>query len=93
MENQNYYQEEKKSSGFAITSLILGILSIVGCNCLYLIPILAVIFGIVALCTKQSKGMAITGLVLGAVALPIWVILDTVISVCTLGVGSFVYII
>ena len=86
MENQNYYQEEKKSSGFAITSLILGILSIIGCHCLYLIPLLAIIFGIVALCTKQSKGMAITGLVLGAVALLIWPALEITLSLFGVGI-------
>ena len=91
MENQiNYVQEEKKSSGFAVTSLILGILSIIGCNCLYLIPLLAVIFGIVALCTKQSKGMAITGLVLGAVSLVLWPILDTVLSIFTMGISYII---
>ncbi|MBR5473076.1 MAG: DUF4190 domain-containing protein [Clostridia bacterium] len=76
--------------GFAITSLILGILAILGCNCLYLIPLAAIVFGIIALCSKQPKGMAISGIVLGGVALIVWPILDTILAFFTMGASYLI---
>lgn len=75
--------EEKK--GFAITALVLGIVSIVGlCCCIgvFTAPF-AVIFGIVALAKKQGgKGMSITGIVLGGLTLLITI--ATVVSMAPL---------
>ena len=82
-----------KTSGLAITSMILGIVSLI----LGWIPILgwiifslAIIFGIIAL-TKiskdenlEGKGMAIAGIVMGAIPLIGLIIL-------VLGIGGFAY--
>jgi type IV pilus assembly protein PilA len=63
-----------QNSGFAITSLILGIVSLIGGFLLIVPPLLAVIFGHVSLSqTKKNpalggRGMGIAGLVMGYVA-------------------------
>lgn len=62
---------EQGSKGFSITSMVLGIISIVLFCIWYLsIPcaILAIIFGIVGI-KKGGKGMGIAGLILGIVAI------------------------
>lgn len=62
--------EEKKKSGFATASLVLGIIGIctsfipIVNNLSFIMGILAVIFGIVSLTKKASKGMAIAGIIL-----------------------------
>lgn len=69
--------EEKKQpgKGFAITSLVMGILAIINSfipflNFIsYIFAILAVIFGIVGIVKKAGKGLAIAGLVLGILSL------------------------
>ena len=68
--------EEKKkgSSGFAIASLVLGILAIVNSfipflNVVsYIMGVLAVIFGIIGIIKKIGRGMAIAGLILGVIS-------------------------
>ena len=64
-----------EGKGFAITSLVLGIVSLV----LFCIPYLAIlcaiaaiVFGVIGL-KKAGKGMAIAGLILGIVALILYV--------------------
>ena len=64
-----YHEPERK--GFAIASLVLGILSLVLC-CVYggFLGILGLIFGIVSLAKKESKmGMAIAGIITSAFGL------------------------
>ena len=60
-------------SGFAITSLVCGILSILCCYCtlgVTVIPaIMAIIFGIVAQKKGQSKGLSIAGIITGVIGL------------------------
>ena len=56
--------------GFAITSMILGILSIICCQAL---SIPAIIFFIVAKAKGSHSGMAIAGLVCGILGLLIWI--------------------
>ena len=69
---------EKKTSGFAITSLILGIISLfLGWIPLlgWIMIVLSILFGIIALFkisknnTLQGKGLAIAGIILGAISL------------------------
>ena len=66
---------QQKSSGLAITSMIMGIISLMGAALLVFPPILAVIFGHVSLskCKKDptlgGRGMGIAGLVMGYVAI------------------------
>ena len=73
MENQN----SNKKSGFAVTSLVLGIISLVFSfvpfinYVSYVLGILSVIFGIVALATKQRLGLSIAGFVMGFLSLVI----------------------
>lgn len=68
-----------KSSGYALASLILGILSLIGGVGLVIPPILAVVFGhmSVSQCNKNpaltGKGMGIAGLVMGYVSIVVLV--------------------
>ena len=68
-------QPQPKRVGFAVTSLVLGLVSLVGlCCCAGLIDIitvpLALIFGIISLVQKRGgTGLAITGVVTAAVSL------------------------
>ena len=71
--------EEKKSSVFAIISMIAGILSVV-CCCLgtvsIVIAIAAVVLGIISIKKEEpNKGMAIAGIICGGVGLLTSVIL------------------
>jgi hypothetical protein len=63
---------EQYKKGFAITALVLGILSVL-CCCIgagFILAPLALIFGIISLAKKQGgKGLAITGIVLSALSL------------------------
>ncbi len=64
-----------QSSGLAIASLILGIVSFMGLAVLIIPPVLAVIFGHISLSQIKTnpqtggKGLGITGLVLGYLSL------------------------
>jgi len=62
--------EQKDNSGFAIASLVLGIVSIVVCCCgINLITaILAIIFGVLGL-RSSKKGLAIAGIITAAVSI------------------------
>ena len=67
--------DKRSTSGLAITSMIMGILSLLGAALMVIPPILAVIFGHVSLsqCNKDSRldgrGMAISGLVMGYISI------------------------
>lgn len=81
--------EKKKRDGYAIASLVLGIVALVlscpCCCCLYPIAgicaILAIVFSAVSLKRNGKSGKAIAGLVLGIVALLIVIIV--IIAVMT----------
>jgi uncharacterized membrane protein len=82
----------KKSNGFGITALVLGIVAF----CLgwtgilgLIVAVLALIFGVLALVKKQSKGMGITGIVLGLIAL-ITALIFTLIGVAIFGGAAHV---
>lgn len=64
--------EQKKKSGLAIASLVIGIVSLL-LACCYggFIGLISLIFGIIALSTGQSKGQAIAGIVLSVLAIMI----------------------
>ena len=81
---------ENKGKGFAIAALVLGICAFVFCwipvlN--WILGILAVVFGIIALVKKAKKGMAITGLILGAVGLFVAIIIS-IFGLAILGAAS-----
>ena len=88
----NYYQPEPApKTGFAIASLVLGIVSIV-ISCLgynIITAVLAIVFGALYLSKKQPqrRGMAIAGLVLGIISIAIFVIF--IIVVVVMAVGMF----
>jgi hypothetical protein len=71
----------RRTSGQAITSLILGILSVIGGGILLIPPILAVILGHLAVsaCNRETnldgKGLAIAGLILGWITLAGWILM------------------
>lgn len=66
---------QKDNSGFAIASLILGILGVIPCCCANIVPaVLALIFGIIGL-KSSKKGMAIAGIILSVIGLVFTVII------------------
>lgn len=79
--HQYEYAAPQRTSGMAVTSLVLGILSVLGLAAFFLPPLLAVIFGHVAVgsCGKDpslgGKGMAIAGLVMGWLGLAGWILI------------------
>ena len=70
-------KEETKNSGFATAGLVLGIIG--ACtsfipiinNLSFILGILAIIFGIVALIKKSGRGTVIASIILGIVAIAI----------------------
>lgn len=71
--------ENNQPKGLAITSMVLGIISIVPGWCIPYLPLilglLAVIFGGVSIAKKQGgKGMAVAGLVTGIISLAIYAV-------------------
>lgn len=91
MEENEVKQTEvvTESKGLSITSMVLGIVSLV-MLCLWYVSIpcaiLAIIFAIVGR-KKGGKGMATTGLVLGIIALAI----DVVIVVGIIGLAGEIF--
>ncbi len=67
--------DEKRKSGFATASLVLGIIGLctsfipIVNNISFVLALLAVIFGIVSLIKKASKGMAVAGIVISVIAI------------------------
>lgn len=84
---------ENKGKGLAIASLVLGIVGFVF-NPLNVVSLVGVILGIVSLATKRDgKGMAIAGLCLCPVA-AIWqYLIDTIITIVTMGFGFIAFFI
>ncbi|MBE6862280.1 MAG: DUF4190 domain-containing protein [Ruminococcus sp.] len=82
MENEIYYDMMKDNPdehnpesgriGFAVTSLVLGIVALVLCCCGlgYICAPLSIIFGIISLAKRRGgTGMAITGIILSAITI------------------------
>lgn len=69
--------EEKRKSGFATTSLVLGIVGVcisfipIINNVAFILALMAIIFGIVSLLKKASKGMAIAGIIISVLTMVI----------------------
>lgn len=72
---------QEKTSGLAVTSLIVGIISILGGAMFVIPPILAVVFGHISVsaCNKDpnltGKGMGIAGLVMGWLGIAGWILI------------------
>lgn len=70
-------EETKKKSGFATTSLVLGIIGLCTSfipfinNLSFILALIAIVFSIVALAKKASKGMAIAGIIISVLAMVI----------------------
>lgn len=90
-----YVVEEKKSgNGLGIAALVCGIVSFCCLNPLYLVSAAAIILGIVALCKKgENKVMPIVGLCLGGGSLLLGMVVDIIITICTMGAGFFSFLI
>lgn len=81
---------ENKGKGLAIAALVLGICAFVFAwvpvlN--WILAILAIVFGIIALVKKAKKGMAIAGLVLGAVSILVAICMS-IFGLAILGAAS-----
>lgn len=69
--------DEKRKSGFATASLVLGIIGIctsfipIVNNISFILGLIAVVFGVVSLAKKASKGMAIAGIIVSILAIMI----------------------
>lgn len=88
--NGSYVQppREQENQGFAIASMVLGIISLV-CCCLgwisAIMAILSIIFGVITLVKKKpGKGMAIAGIICSSFAIVIYIVL----VVISLAIGS-----
>jgi len=75
---------KKRETGLATASLVFGIVGFF-CNPLYVCNLLAIVFGIIALCTGQPKGRSITGIILGVCAAGVQMIVDLLL----MGMGIF----
>lgn len=76
--NTNVTPDTNGNGGFAIASMVCGIISIV-CCCLtwfsLILGIVAVVLGIIAINNKyDGKGMAIAGIITGGIGIFIWLI-------------------
>ncbi len=74
-------QNTKDKGGFAVASLVLGIVSYVVCCVGPITQILAVIFGIIGI-KSSKKGLAIAGIILGALGI-VSTIVTFIISIIT----------
>lgn len=75
----NYTPVPQKESGMGIAGMVLGICAFF-INPFALCSILAIIFGIVGVCTKDyKKGCAIAGIILGGISL-FWDLVLTIFS-------------
>ena len=75
--------EEKKNTGFATASMVLGIIAICTSfipiinNASFLLGILALIFGIVAISKKSKLGKCLAGIILGILSIIITIALQS----------------
>lgn len=73
---------ERTKIGFAVTALVLGIMGLVMSvipiinNLAFFVGIIAAVFGIVALLTKNKKGLSIAGIVTGILAMVVTLVLQ-----------------
>ena len=74
---QNNFQQDAvskpmvqmKDSGMGIAAFVLGIVSICTFGCLFIPEILGIVFGVMAVCDKNTKhGLAVGGLVMSGIA-------------------------
>ncbi len=87
-------EEKKDLTGVCTWALVCGIVAFF-CNPLYLMPLAAIILGIIGIVNGGSKkGMAIAGLICGIIAIPVQITLDLIVSgsmtVLTLGYGIII---
>ena len=97
-QNGYNYNNPPKAGGdytaIGIISLCLGFISLIGIQCCYIFPIAAIVLGIIGLVkTKQQKGVAwglsLAGLICGGLALIVWLIIDIIMAIPTMG-ASFI---
>lgn len=87
-------QPPKKGIGFAVASMVLGIISVVMCCSIFIRTILsiaALVFGIIALVSKQrGTGMSITGIITSSVSIIMSIILLVAFGKVAPEFGSFI---
>ena len=71
----------------AIASLVLGIVGIF-VNPLYLISVLAIIFGAIGMSSEVHGGKAKAGLILGIVGIFVQIVVDLILTIFTAGMGG-----
>lgn len=73
--------KKKEGEGFGIASLVLGIISVLlFCTCInYVLAIMAIIFGIIQMATREKKGAAVGGIITSAISIIVasvfWIVL------------------
>ncbi len=70
--NQPVYNQPESGKGFAVASLVLGIVSFLCCA--VIAGPLSIIFGFVAKSKGSRSGMATAGIICGIIALVLWII-------------------
>ncbi len=86
-------QRGQSYQGFAITSMVLGILGLVTCYCGPVFGIPAIIFAVVASNGMkksknfEGKGMGTAGLILGTIGVVIWPLIDIAVIIFTVSAG------
>lgn len=83
---QDTPNEEKKSSGLSIASLVCGIVALVCCFLTIPLSITSIVLGIISLSKKNSgKGMAIGGIATSAVSIIFYIIIVLLIYISDSG--------
>ncbi|MCR5598187.1 MAG: zinc-ribbon domain-containing protein [Lachnospiraceae bacterium] len=89
--NMNMPSQGDDGATVCILSMVFGIMSF-GIQCCYLIPIAAIVLGIIGLSKNSGshKGFAIAGIICGSLAAVAWFIVDIILAIPTMGM-SFLF--
>ena len=89
MQQPVYAAQNQPGHGFAVASLVLGIVSFFCCG--FITGILAIIFGAVAKNKGNRSGMATAGIICSAIAIAMWVIILVVIIISASSTPYYYY--
>ena len=94
--NENTVKGASRANVCGTISLTMALISIIF-NPLYILPNVAFILGvvglIVGLVSKKSVGSAVAGIITSIVAVVIQIVVDTVLTLISLGLLGFVFLI
>ena len=92
----NVTLEKPQKNGIGTAALICAIIAFIF-NPFYILPSVAFILGvvglIVGLCTHKPVGTSVAGLILSIGAYVVQIVVDTILTIITLGLGFFVFFI